>query len=106
MNDIHNAQSIPNTQNVPKAPRRIIYPIKTDNIKYQHQYDLLCKLKATLYPDISDRVAQRMVEEEIEKRKKEGKWDWDDPDQGIDDIIYYRAGQIPPKNQTEGCNIY
>ena len=68
--------------------------IRTDNIKRQHQYDLVCKLKACLHPTINDLVSQRLIEEEIKTRKMKGEWDWDIP--GVPDNIYAKANQKPP----------
>ena len=51
--------------------------VKTDNISCQHQSDLLNKLKIAVYPLFNDKVARKLIEEEIEKRKKED-WDYND----------------------------
>ena len=48
--------------------------IRTDNISGIHQHDLEIKLRITVHPFFKDEVAQKLVEEEIEKRKKEGEW--------------------------------
>ena len=48
--------------------------IKTDNISYQHHYDLACKMRMSMHPKFNDIKAQKLVREEIEKRRKNGKW--------------------------------
>ena len=58
--------------------------ILTDNIPYQHQTDLINKLKIAINPLFNDEVAARLIRIEIDKRKKEGTWDYDDPDQPLD----------------------
>lgn len=51
------------------------YPsIRTDNISCIHQYDLEIKLRMATHPFFDDKAAQKLVKEEIEKRKKEGEW--------------------------------
>jgi len=51
--------------------------IRTSNIVYLHQDDLVDKLKIATDYRFNDKTAERMVLEEIEKRKMEGKWIYD-----------------------------
>ncbi len=57
--------------------------LRLDNISHQHQYDLLNKLRASIHPHFNDKIARRMIEDEIEKRKRDGEWDHTDSGQYI-----------------------
>ncbi len=49
--------------------------IRVNNIPYQHQTDLMEKLKIAINPLFNDEAVARLVHIEIDKRKKEGSWD-------------------------------
>lgn len=48
--------------------------VQTDNVEHVSNYDLMEKLTIALHHTIRDDVARRIVELEIEKRKKKGIW--------------------------------
>ena len=50
--------------------------VRTDNIEYIHQYDLLNKLAISTHPTINDHIAMELITKEIDKRKYNGSWIW------------------------------
>jgi hypothetical protein len=49
--------------------------IRTDNIPYQHQYDLMDKLMISMSDKFKDETVQQLIRQEINKRKDMGEWD-------------------------------
>ena len=51
-----------------------VFQLRNDNISFQDQGNLIDKLTMAMHPTINDETTKKLVEEEIDRRKKIGVW--------------------------------
>ena len=54
--------------------------IRIDNIPHVDQYDLISKYLASKHHTFKDEYAEKIIRDEIEKRKNKNEWDYDAPE--------------------------